>query len=132
MEHKLLILLIVVAGISANFVLAFPPPSPDQDRIADEQVNLCESTGGIANKTSVGGCQELDPDTGKCLFDMAWGINVDCYCPDGLAWNATSGCVKTASAQSQEQDNTLLYAGIIAFVAACLAAFAYARHRTKT
>lgn len=77
---------LITVLLSANFVNAFPPPSPDQEKAANEKVKLCESTGGVAEKKSVGG---YDPQTG---IDLAWGIIVNCNCPKGLIWDANAGC----------------------------------------
>src|SRR3989344_6473998 len=97
-KHSLLILIIVI--LLNNSVFASVPPSPDQEKRADEQVTLCESTGGIAKKEYVGG---YDPQTG---IDMAGGIVVDCDCPSGFSWSATEGCTKTETS-TENQDNTL-------------------------
>ncbi len=88
---NVLVIITILTGIGMlliNSAVAFPPPSPDQEKAADEAVRLCESTGGVANKTSVGG---YDPKTG---IDYAWSILVDCSCPEGYNWNKTLGCIK--------------------------------------
>ena len=114
-KHSLLILIIVI--LLNNSVFASVPPSPDQEKRADEQVTLCESTGGIAKKEYVG---SYDPQTG---IDMAGGIVVDCDCPDGFAWTTTEGCIKTEDntiktqpVSVQNQDNTIFYLGIGALI----------------
>lgn len=109
---KYILLTLMMGMLLVNPILAFPPPSPDQERLADEKVKLCESTNGIANKTYVGGCQEFDTNTGECLLDIAWGIMVNCDCPEGFGWNTTTGCIKMESISIKKQDNTTLYLGI--------------------
>ncbi len=100
-KYSLFIILVVM--LLANSAFAFPPPSPDQERWVDEQAKLCESTGGAANKTYQGG---YDPKTG---IDRAWGVFVNCNCPEGYDWNRTAGCIKTESVPIQTQANTNLY-----------------------
>lgn len=113
---KYFLLTLVLGMLLINSVFAFPPPSPDQEERANKQVELCESTGGIANKTYSGG---YDPKTG---IDRAWGVFVRCDCPTGLSWNTTAGCVRTEAIppistqsqnnETQKQDNTKLYFGV--------------------
>lgn len=92
---KYLILILFVEYLLHTYTFAFPPPSPDQEEKAKGQVNLCESTGGTASKTYVGG---YDPETKK---DMAWGILVKCDCPENYIWDNTSGCIPPISNQTQ-------------------------------
>lgn len=94
-------LIIVFLILLVGPVSAFPPPPPDQERIANEQVEQCESTGGVANKKYEGG---YDPKTG---IDRAWGVFVDCNCSEGYDWNSTVGCIKPVSIPFQTYDNSI-------------------------
>lgn len=96
-------MILIVFFLSASFISAFAPPSPNQEQFADDKVKLCESTGGVAEKKTVGG---YDPQTGK---DMARGIIVNCKCSSDLIWNASVGCmVKTASIDSNKLQDFLI------------------------
>ena len=99
--RKFPLLIILVLMLLVNSAFAFPPPSPDQERRADEQVKLCQSTGGIANKTYEGG---YDPKTG---IDRAWGVFVNCNCSEGYNWNSTVGCVRVEVDPIQKFDNPI-------------------------
>lgn len=94
-------IIIVFLTLLVSSVSAFPPPSPDQERRANEQVELCESTGGIANKKYEGG---YDPKTG---INRAWGVFVNCNCSEGYDWNSTVGCIKAESIPIQKHNNTI-------------------------
>ncbi len=97
---KYSLFIIIVVMLLANSAFAFSP-SPEQERWADEQAKLCESTGGAASIKREGG---YDPKTG---IDRAWSISANCNCPEGYNWNSTAGCVKVESSSIQTESITV-------------------------
>ena len=92
MKIKYIVLAIIIF-LLINIAYAFPPPSPQQEEKAENEMKICKDTGGIAKKEHFGGCQQRD-SAGECILDLAGAVFASCDCKEGFSWNSSIGCIQ--------------------------------------